>query len=123
MRLKGTDELERTSISPGDVGLARASIDEITGGDAVENADIMRSILDGTPGPRRDIVVLNSAVALYAAGCASSFQEGADMAVESIDSFRAKKKLRALVDASHSAIDSSAVSIPDSGQDSAQHTN
>ncbi len=103
MRLKGHDELVRSSIDPTAVGLSRASVDDVVGGDSVENAGILCSILDGTPGPRRDIVVLNAGVALYTAGKAASFRDGVDMAIDSIDSDRAKAKLDSLIAASREA--------------------
>ena len=68
-----------------------------TGGDAAENAAILQSILNGEPGPRRDIVVANAAAALVAAGQATDFKTGAVAAAESIDSGKAREKLNELV--------------------------
>jgi anthranilate phosphoribosyltransferase len=84
-------------ITPEDFGLSRAPISAISGGDAAYNADILRAILAGERGPRRDIVIANAAAALVAAGRASDFREGARLAAESIDSGAARKKLDALI--------------------------
>jgi anthranilate phosphoribosyltransferase len=84
-------------ITPEDFGLSRAPISAIFGGDAAYNADIIRAILAGESGPRRDMVIANAAAALVAAGPASHFLEGARLASESIDSGAARKKLAALI--------------------------
>ena len=84
-------------ITPEDFGLNRAPISAIFGGDAAYNADILRAILAGEPGPRRDIVIANAAAALVAAGRAVEFIEGARLAAESIDSGAARQKLDALI--------------------------
>jgi anthranilate phosphoribosyltransferase len=84
-------------ITPEDFGLGRAPISAISGGDAAYNAHIIRAILAGELGPRRDIVIANAAAALVAAGRASDFLEGAHLAGESIDSGAARKKLDALI--------------------------
>jgi anthranilate phosphoribosyltransferase len=86
------------TIEPEDFGLPSASIDEIRGGDAEENAQIVLKVLQGQPGPRRDIVLLNAAAALVAAGQASDFSEGIKQAAEAIDSGQAMQKLDALKD-------------------------
>jgi anthranilate phosphoribosyltransferase len=84
-------------ITPEDFGLGRAPISAISGGDAAYNASIIRAILAGERGPRRDIVIANAAAALVAAGRAVDFLEGARLAVESLDSGDARKKLDALI--------------------------
>jgi anthranilate phosphoribosyltransferase len=84
-------------ITPEDFGLDRAPISAISGGDAAHNADLIRGILNGEPGPRRDIVIANAAAALVAAGRAADFLEGARVAAESIDSGAALTKLDALI--------------------------
>ncbi|MBG0767813.1 MAG: anthranilate phosphoribosyltransferase [Sphaerochaeta sp.] len=86
------------SITPEQFSLERCSQEDLTGGDAEENAGITRSILSGTlHGPKRDIVLLNSGCALYIAGKASSIAEGIDMAREAIDSGKALQQLDAFV--------------------------
>jgi anthranilate phosphoribosyltransferase len=90
--------VQRYRIAPEDFGVARASRESLSGGDAAANALIVRRILEGEPGPRRDIVRINAAAALVAAGLAADFREGAQRAAESIDSGAALAKLQALVE-------------------------
>jgi anthranilate phosphoribosyltransferase len=78
--------------------MSRANVSDIKGGDAQENAAIMREILDGRPGPRRDIVLLNAGATFYAAGKAPDIQEGIKIAAQSIDSGTATKKLEQLIE-------------------------
>ena len=84
-------------VTPEDFGLSRAPISAIFGGDAAHNAKLLRAILAGEPGPRRDIVIANAAAAIVAAGGAADFHEGARLAAESIDSGAAGMKLDALI--------------------------
>ncbi|MCF8035382.1 MAG: anthranilate phosphoribosyltransferase [Desulfobacteraceae bacterium] len=70
---------------------------EIRGGDAAENAEITRSILAGEKGPRRDIVVINAAAALMAAGRAEKIGPGIEMAESAIDTGAAADKLESLI--------------------------
>jgi anthranilate phosphoribosyltransferase len=84
-------------ITPENFGLERAPMEAISGGDAAQNAEIIRAIFSGERGPRRDIVVANAAAAIVAAGRATEFLEGAQVAAASIDSGAAQKKLDALV--------------------------
>ncbi len=80
-----------------EVDLPRASIRDLTGGTVEQNAAIATTILSGERSPRRDIVVLNAAVALAAAGIASDLRDGVERAEASIDSGAAQKKLEELV--------------------------
>jgi anthranilate phosphoribosyltransferase len=84
-------------MTPGDVGLPEATIDDLTGGLPEENAAITRRILAGEGGPRRDIVLLNAAAALVAAGVVEVIPDGIQRAAVSIDSGAAIAKLEALV--------------------------
>jgi len=84
-------------IAPEDVGLKRATLDDIKGGDAAHNAAAMRTLLHGRGGPYRDIVVLNSAAALVVAGKATDLKTGAAMATDALINGRAGKVLAALV--------------------------
>jgi len=84
-------------ISPTEVGLALATESDIKGGDPAENAEILKSILDGAKGPKRDIVVLNAAAALLVSGKAESLLDGVAKAQNSIDSGAARKTLDALL--------------------------
>jgi anthranilate phosphoribosyltransferase len=91
--------LRDVTIGPDSVGVPTARTADLAGGDAAANAAIARDILAGKNGPRRDIVVLNAAVALVAAGRSATPREGAQAAAEAIDSGAAKKKLDELVQA------------------------
>lgn len=84
-------------VTPEDFGLERAPLEAISGGDAAHNAELIRAILSGERGPRRDIVVANAAAAIVAAGRAADFLEGAQLAAAAIDSGAAGKKLDALI--------------------------
>jgi len=80
-------------MTPEDLGLARATRAEITGGDPATNAGIARRVLDGGPGGARTAVLMNSAAACYVAGLAGSLREGLDVASRSIDSGKARDTL------------------------------
>ena len=84
-------------LHPADVGLTKASLSALKGGDAQENAGIIRRILDGERGAPRDVVLLNAGVGLLIAGRASSVQEGIDRAATAIDNGDARKTLDRLV--------------------------
>jgi anthranilate phosphoribosyltransferase len=88
-------------VTPEDFGLERAPLEAISGGDAAHNATLIRAILSGETGPRRDIVVANAAAAIVASGRAADFLEGAQLAAASIDSGEAGKKLDALIGFAH----------------------
>jgi anthranilate synthase/phosphoribosyltransferase len=91
--------IETITLDPADLGLARADPADLRGGDATENAGIIRGILSGaTVGAPRDVVLLNAAAALVAAERASSFQEGLGLAAHSIDSGAAQRVLAQLVE-------------------------
>ena len=84
-------------VNPEKFGVQRASKEDLAGGERDENAAILKAILSGEAGPKRDIVVVNAAAALVAAGQADQFAEGARLAAESIDSGKAREKLEALI--------------------------
>jgi anthranilate phosphoribosyltransferase len=90
-------DVRRYRITPEDFGAARAARETLAGGDAAMNAQIIRRILEGEPGPRRDFVCINAAAALVAAGNAADFREGARQAAAAIDSGAALAKLEALI--------------------------
>jgi anthranilate phosphoribosyltransferase len=87
-------------FTPEDFGIRRSSLHELKGGDAAENASIIRQILAGEPGPRRDAALINAAPALVAAGLAPGFVEAVDIARNSIDSGAAAALLDRVVDRS-----------------------
>ena len=91
------DGIVRTyEVDPEEFGMKRATLADISGGDATENAAIVREVLGGKKSPRRDVVLLNSAAALVAAGRADHLADGIPLAVRSIDSGAAAGKLEAL---------------------------
>lgn len=75
-----------STITPEDVGLTRAPIESLLGGDSQENAAILRAIFSGEPGPRRDIVLLNAAAVLVAADLAPDLPTGVALAAHTLDS-------------------------------------
>lgn len=79
-------EVTTAEFTPEDFGVRRATLDDLKGGTADENAEILLRILDGVPGPKRDIAVVNAAPAIVVAGLADGFVEAVDLAKESIDS-------------------------------------
>jgi anthranilate phosphoribosyltransferase len=89
-------------VKPEDFGLSRSPRAPLAGGDAATNAQIIRRILEGEPGPRRDFVCINAAAALVAAGRAPDFKVGTLLACKSIDSGAAKARLNALIEFSNS---------------------
>ncbi len=84
-------------IDPENFGMQRGTLQQISGGDAAANATIIRDILNGEKSPRRDVVILNAAAALVAAGRAEHLAEAIPLAVKSIDSGAAAAKLHALI--------------------------
>jgi anthranilate phosphoribosyltransferase len=89
--------IERTTIDPLDYGLARTSAESLHGGDAEHNAKILRSILEGETGARRDVVLLNAAAALQVADVAASWADGIALATAAIDDGRATAALEQLI--------------------------
>ncbi|MGM9935405.1 MAG: anthranilate phosphoribosyltransferase [Clostridium sp.] len=83
-------------LNPEEYGIKLADSEDIKGGSPKENAEIIKDILKGKRGPQRDIVILNSAAALYAAEIVNSLDEGIKKAQELIDSGRAYKKYEEL---------------------------
>ena len=90
--------VKRFTVTPEDFGVARAPVESIGGGSPVENAATIRRVLEGERGAKRDVVVMNAAAALVAAGVAENFREGAQLAAAAISSGAAKEKLAALVE-------------------------
>jgi len=85
------------TMTPEDYGLKRADPETVRGGNARQNARIIRHILDGEKGPKRDMVLLNAAAAFVAAGLEDDLMGGIERARESIDSGRAREKLESLI--------------------------
>jgi anthranilate phosphoribosyltransferase len=91
-------------ISPRNAGLPEAKPEDLTGGNAMENAAQICAVLGGLKGPFRDIVLLNAAAALLVAGKAQSLRDGVALAAESIDSGEALAVLDALGPLSHGKV-------------------
>ncbi len=83
-------------LDPEKLGFKTCCSDDLKGGTPEENATILKNILNGEAGPRRDIVVLNSAAAIYVAGKSDSIESGIQLANISIDSGQAREKLENL---------------------------
>lgn len=94
-------EVRTYEIEPGDFGIDRAGAAALEGGDPAANAAILREVLDGGSGPRTDVVLLNAAAALAAAGVAADLAGGIEAARESIASGRARQALDRLVEVSN----------------------
>jgi len=89
-------------VSPDDLGFMKASITQIKGGTARQNAKILRGILSGEVGARRNIVIMNAAAALVAGNQASDLKEGVSIAEKTLDSGKALAKLDELIKLSQS---------------------
>ncbi len=89
-------DVRQFTITPEDFGIPPASIGALMGGDAKTNAEIIEGVFRGERGPRRDVVVLNAAPAIVAAGAAATLKDAIRLAAESIDSGAALKKLQNL---------------------------
>ena len=92
------DTVQTFEMTPEEYGLKTAPIKEIVGGNAKDNAMIVRSVLDGEKGAKRDMVLLNASAAFVAAGLCDDFREGIKIAADSIDSGNARQKLDNLVE-------------------------
>ncbi|MBN2463736.1 MAG: anthranilate phosphoribosyltransferase [Dehalococcoidia bacterium] len=92
--------IESYSINPGDLGLSGASQDSLKGGSAKENAEMLRNILTGAQGPRRDVVLMNTAAVLLAGDKVETLRQGVELAQETTDSGYALSKLEQLVELS-----------------------
>ncbi len=90
-------EVRGFDLDPGTFGLPRCRTADLGGGDAQENAQILREVLSGREGPRRDVVLANAAAALLVAGRARDLKQGVDRAAASIDSGAALEKLESLI--------------------------
>lgn len=88
-------------ISPDEVGLPVARPEELKGGDLEDGLRIFSAILNGEAGPRRDIVLLNAAYALYVSEKVTSIEDGLILAARSLDDGQAKAKLEALKEFTH----------------------
>jgi len=99
----GTYRRRRLEIEPESLGLDRASLADLQGGDAAHNAELGLRLLEGERGPRRDLVCLNAAAALVVAALADDLVDGYEMASAAIDDGNAKGALDRLVTVSQAA--------------------
>ena len=88
-------------VAPEELGLERSDAAALAGGDAEKNAGILRAVLAGESGPRRDVVLLNGAAAIAAGGGADDLHEGLSRAAESIDSGGARTAMERLIEVSN----------------------
>jgi anthranilate phosphoribosyltransferase len=84
-------------VHPSDVGLPKAPQTALAGGDAAANADIIRGVIEGLPGPARDVVLLNAGAALFVAGRVPRLADGLAAAADAIDTGAARQTLDLLV--------------------------
>jgi anthranilate phosphoribosyltransferase len=91
-----TGRVEKSVWMPEDFGVSKVSLGALAGGDAAENASIVMELLSGLKGPKRDIVLVNAAAGLMAAGIAGTPREGMAKAAEAINSGRAMAVLKQL---------------------------
>ena len=97
----GRTRLTRYAVSPEDMGLRPASLDDVMGGTPEENARTTRRILEGETGPRRDLAVLNAGAAIYTAGAAPDLEAGVRRAERAIDDGSALSALDGFVARTH----------------------
>jgi anthranilate phosphoribosyltransferase len=90
--------IEHEVVEPEQFGVRRARIEDLQGGSAEDNARILLEVLEGQRGARRDIVLVNTAAALKAAGIVDSFAQGMEQAAAAIDSGAARARLHAFVE-------------------------
>ncbi len=79
-------EITHAEFTPEDFGVARARTEDLLGGDVEENVAITRNILEGAPGPQRDVALVNAAPAIVAAGLADGFTDAMALAAQAVDS-------------------------------------
>lgn len=91
------------SVLPEELGLKRCRLEDLHGGSPEECAAIVRGVLRGEKGPKRDMVLLNSGAALYVSGAVDSLVQGVSLAAESIDAGSAQRKLNQLVEMTNAA--------------------
>ena len=96
-------EVSIFEVKPEDAGLKQAKLDDLLGGDAEQNAQVMRAMLAGEHGPFRDIVVYTAAGSLVIADKARDLREGAEMAAAAIDGGHAQRVLDRLVEITNAA--------------------
>ena len=94
-------EFKNYVLDPKEFGFEICNLQDVTGGDAKENARIAKDILNGEKGPKRDIVLLNTGACLYISGKAANIAEGVRMAADLIDSGKAHNKMKEFIKATN----------------------
>ena len=97
-------EITEFEVTPDQAGIPTATLADLRGGSAEENAAALSALLDGAPGPYRDVVLFNAAAALMIAGKAADITDGVAMAARSIDDNHAAEKLAKLVEITNRAV-------------------
>jgi anthranilate phosphoribosyltransferase len=87
-------------VHPSDFGIAKTDPSTLKGGDAAENAGIVREVLSGTRGPRRDVVLLNAGAALFIAGRVDAVKDGIAVAAAAVDAGAALQRLEEMAESS-----------------------
>lgn len=106
-----TPRIATYEVTPEQFGLERGSPSELKGGDAAENARILREVLAGEASPRLSVVLLNAAAVLYVAGVATTWAAGITLARDAVESGRAQKTLARLVALTQSFAETDAVAV------------
>ena len=96
-------EITTFEVTPDDAGLLEAKPEDLKGGDAATNAAALNAVLNGDPGPYRDVVVYNAAGALIVAGKAGDLKQGGVLAAAAIDGGKAKESLEKMIAISNEA--------------------
>ena len=96
-------QVKEYTIEPEQFGLQRCRLEDLHGGSAEQSAVIVKGVLEGKPGPARNVVLLNGGAALYVSGSAATMPDGIRLAAESIDSGKARQKLEQLVEMTNAA--------------------
>ena len=95
--------VHRYTVTPEELGLAPVALEALRGGDAAENAEVVRRVLAGDHGPHRDVAVLNAAAGLVVAGISPDLAAGVERAAQVIDAGGAHEALQRLVRTSQAA--------------------
>ena len=91
------NNIKTFEFDPLSLGIDVAKINDLKGGDPTQNATIIKSIMNGNNGPKRDIVLLNAAAGILVGGMASNIEEGYEIAKKVVDSGKAKNLMNKLI--------------------------
>jgi anthranilate phosphoribosyltransferase len=96
-------QVNEYTIEPEQMGLKKCRLEDLRGGSPEQSAAVVRGVLQGSQGPARDVVLLNSGAALYVSGTAANIAEGMRLAAQSIDGGKARQKLEHLIELTNAA--------------------